>query len=39
LQINDDIVWKPLKNRVKKYEPFLQIDMLKYKKIIQREFL
>lgn len=39
LDIDDKIVWKPLKNRVKKYDPFLQVDMLKYKKIIQREFL
>lgn len=37
--INDQVVWEPLKNRVVKYEPFLHIDTLKYKKIIQREFL
>jgi len=39
LKVDDTVVWEPLKDRVKKYEPFLAADIIKYKKIIQREFL
>ena len=39
IDIDDTIVWEPLKNRIRKYEPFLNIDLGKYKKIIQREYL
>jgi len=39
IDIDDKIVWEPLKNRVRKYEPFLNVDPGKYKKIIQREYL
>ena len=37
--IKEDIVWKPLRNRVVKYEPFIDIDKGKYKSIIKQQFL
>ncbi len=37
--IKEDIVWKPLRNRVVKYEPFISIDKGKYKNIIKAEFV
>ena len=37
--IKEDIVWKPLRNRVLKYEPFISIDKGKYKNIIKAEFV
>ena len=37
--IKEDIVWKPLRNRVVKYEPFISIDKGKYKNIIKAQFV
>ena len=37
--IKEDIVWKPLRNRVVKYEPFVNIDKGKYKSIIKEQFV
>lgn len=37
--IKDEIVWKPLRNKVVKYEPFLNVDCGKYKSIIKREYV
>ena len=37
--IKEDIVWKPLRNRVLKYEPFISIDKGKYKNIIKTQFV
>ena len=37
--IKEDIVWKPLRNRVVKYEPFIHIDKGKYKSIIKQQYL
>ena len=37
--IKEDIVWKPLRNRVVKYEPFISIDKGKYKNIIKEQFV
>ena len=37
--IKEDIVWKPLRNRVMKYEPFISIDKGKYKNIIKTQFV
>ena len=37
--IKEDIVWKPLRNRVVKYEPFISIDKGKYKNIIKTQFV
>ena len=37
--IKEDIVWKPLRNRVMKYEPFISIDKGKYKNIIKKQFV
>tara|TARA_B100001996_G_scaffold274822_1_gene215557 strand:+ start:105 stop:689 length:585 start_codon:yes stop_codon:yes gene_type:complete len=36
--IKEEIVWKPLRNKVVKYAPFLSIDMGKYKQIIKSQF-
>jgi len=36
--IKEEIVWKPLRNKVVKYAPFLNIDMGKYKKLIKAQF-
>jgi hypothetical protein len=36
--IKEEIVWKPIRNRVVKYEPFIFIDKGKYKSIIRQEF-
>ena len=38
-QIKEEIVWKPLRNRVVKYDPFLHIDLGKYKKIVKAQYL
>ena len=38
-QIREEIVWKPLRNRVVKYDPFLHIDLGKYKKIVKAQYL
>ena len=38
-QIKEEIVWKPLRNKVVKYDPFLHIDMGKYKKIVKAQYL
>ena len=37
--IKEEIVWKPIRNRVVKYEPFIHIDKGKYKSIIKQQFL
>ena len=37
--IKEEIVWKPLRNRVVKYEPFVNIDKGKYKSIIKEQFV
>tara|TARA_B100000212_G_scaffold296684_1_gene240107 strand:+ start:1014 stop:1598 length:585 start_codon:yes stop_codon:yes gene_type:complete len=37
--IKDEIVWKPLRNKVVKYEPFLQVDKGKYKSIIKAQYV
>ena len=37
--IKEDIVWKPLRNRVVKYEPFISIDKGKYKSIIKQQYV
>ena len=38
-QIKEEIVWKPLRNKVVKYDPFLHIDMGKYKQIVKAQYL
>ena len=37
--INDEIVWKPLRNKVVKYDPFLSVDLGKYKSIIKSQYV
>ena len=37
--INDEIVWKPLRNKVVKYDPFLSVDLGKYKSIIKHQYV
>tara|TARA_B100001996_G_scaffold156647_1_gene119339 strand:+ start:174 stop:758 length:585 start_codon:yes stop_codon:yes gene_type:complete len=37
--ISDEIVWNPLRNKVVKYDPFLTVDLGKYKKIVQSQYL
>ena len=37
--IKEEIVWKPICNRVLKYEPFISIDKGKYKSIIKQQFV
>ena len=37
--IKEDIVWKPLRNRVVKYGPFISIDKGKYKSIIKQQYV
>ncbi len=37
--IRDEIVWKPLRNKVVKYDPFLSVDVGKYKSIVQAQYL
>ena len=37
--IKEEIVWKPLSQRVVKYEPFINIDKGKYKNIIKEQFV
>ena len=37
--IKEEIVWKPLSQRVVKYEPFINIDKGKYKKIIKEQYV
>ena len=37
--IKEDIVWKPLRNRLVKYEPFISIDKGKYKSIIKEQYI
>ena len=37
--IKEEIVWKPLRNKVVKYDPFLHIDMGKYKQIVKAQYL
>ena len=37
--IKEEIVWKPLRNKVVKYAPFLNIDKGKYKSIIKSQFV
>ena len=37
--IKEEIVWKPLSQRVVKYEPFIDIDKGKYKNIIKEQFV
>ncbi len=36
--IKEEVVWKPLQNKVVKYAPFINIDGVKYRSIIKREF-
>ena len=38
-QIKEEIVWKPLKTRVVKYDPFLTVDLGKYKEIVKAQYL
>ena len=38
-QIKEEIVWKPLKTRVVKYDPFLKVDLGKYKEIVKAQYL
>ena len=38
-QIKEEIVWKPLKTRVVKYDPFLTVDLGKYKQIVKAQYL
>ena len=38
-EIKEEIVWKPLSQRVVKYEPFIDIDKGKYKKIIKEQYV
>ena len=38
-QIKEEIVWKPLRNRVVKYDPFLHVDLVKYKEIVKAQYL
>ena len=38
-QIKEEIVWKPLRNKVVKYDPFLTVDLGKYKSIIKSQYL
>ena len=37
--IKENIVWSPLRNRVVKYAPFINIDKGKYKSIIKEQFV
>jgi len=37
--IKEEIVWKPLRNKVVKYDPFLHIDLGKYKRIVKAQYL
>jgi len=37
--VKDEIVWKPLRNKVVKYDPFLTVDLGKYKSIIKSQYL
>ena len=37
--IKEEIVWKPIRNRVLKYEPFISIDKGKYKSIIKQQYV
>ena len=37
--ISDEIVWKPLRNKVVKYDPFLSVELGKYKSIVQAQYL
>ena len=37
--IKEEIVWKPLRNKVVKYDPFLPVDLGKYKKIVKAQYL
>ena len=37
--INDEIVWKPLRNKVVKYDTFLSVDLGKYKSIIKHQYV
>ena len=38
-QIKEEIVWKPLRNKVVKYDPFLTVDLGKYKQIVKAQYL
>ena len=38
-QIKEKIVWKPLRNKVVKYDPFLFVDLGKYKSIIKHQYV
>ena len=37
--IKEEIVWKPLRNKVVKYDPFLFVDLGKYKSIIKHQYV
>ena len=37
--IKEEIVWKPIRNRVVKYEPFIHIHKGKYKSIIKQQYV
>ena len=37
--IKEEIVWKPIRNRILKYEPFIFIDKGKYKNIIKQQYV
>ena len=37
--IKEEIVWRPIRNRILKYEPFIHIDKGKYKNIIKQQYV
>ena len=37
--IKEEIVWRPIRNRILKYEPFIFIDKGKYKNIIKQQYV
>ena len=37
--IKEEIVWKPLRNKVVKYDPFLPVDLGKYNRIVKAQYL
>jgi len=37
--IKEETVWKPIRNRILKYEPFIHIDKGKYKNIIKQQYV
>ena len=37
--IKEELVWRPIRNRILKYEPFIFIDKGKYKNIIKQQYV